>query len=212
MAFEIAQQLCARGEEVALLALLDTASPLYRGVSTVCADPAEVLAFQGEIMARAGGTEIGIDPGELGRLDRAAQVDAVVERLVCAIDVASSVGEEQLRRVLTLYESHARCLAGYEPRPYPRRITMLRAREEQPSLAAIFRHPAEHEPDYGWSELCLEPVEVRWAPGNHSTMTYEPCVAGLAAELDAALAAAEAAAEAPVPESAPRTVESGGRR
>jgi thioesterase domain-containing protein len=198
VAFEMAQQLCAHGEEVALLALLDTASPLYRGQRTFHADAAAMLAIQAGIIARAAGVELELDAGELRRLAGAAQVEAVVQRLLSTVGVARDLGAEQLGRVLALYQHHGLCLESYQPRLFPGRITVFRAREEHRALAAMLDHPAQHEPDYGWSELSAESIAVRQVPGNHSSMIYEPQVAGLATELDAALAAAD-----PVPEPAP---------
>jgi thioesterase domain-containing protein len=190
--FEMAQQLLGRGEEVALLALLDTGSPLYRGEPTPVHDPAATLAIQAGFMARASGVEIAIDAGELRRLDLAAQLDFVVDRLLGTAGAVRDLGAEHLRRVLALYQSHSLCLLGHRPRPYPGRVTIFRASEEYQAFAQMLGHPAQHEPEYGWGELSREPIEIRWVPGNHSTMTYEPQVAGLAAELDAALVAADA--------------------
>jgi amino acid adenylation domain-containing protein/non-ribosomal peptide synthase protein (TIGR01720 family) len=191
VAFEMAQQLLGDGEEVALLAVLDTASPLYRGAPTSSIDAAAALAFQAGFMAEAAGASIDIDAGQLRRLDDAEQIDVVVNRLLGTAGAMRDLGEEHLRRVLALYQSHARCLASYQPRPYRGRITVFRAREEHRVLEAMLQHPAQREPDYGWGELTAEPIEVRWVPGSHSTMIYEPHVASLAAELDAALGAAD---------------------
>jgi amino acid adenylation domain-containing protein/non-ribosomal peptide synthase protein (TIGR01720 family) len=201
VAFEMAQQLRARGEEVALLALLDTASPLYRGQRTFHADAAAMLAIQAGIIARAAGVELELDRGELRRLAGAAQVEAVVERLLATAGAVRDLGAEHLGRLLALFQGHALCLESYQPRRFPGRITVFRAREEHRALEAMLDHPAQHEPDYGWSELSVEAVVVRQVPGNHSSMVYEPQVAGLAAELDAALAAADPAPE-PVPAAA----------
>jgi thioesterase domain-containing protein len=39
------------------------------------------------------------------------------------------------------------------------------------------------EPDYGWSALSTEPVDVRVVPGRHLTLLVEPNVEGLARQL-----------------------------
>ncbi len=198
VAFEMGWVLHEMGEEVSLVALLDTASPRYRGRPTFHADGETALAVQAGFIARASGGELAIDAADLRPLGRAAQVDAVVERLLPVVTPTHGLGEEHLRRLLALYQAHALALQGWKPRVHAGRLAVLRAREEHRTLEALLDHPAQHEPDYGWSELSRQPVETRVVAGDHSTMICRPQVATLALELEAALAGADAGAPAPV--------------
>jgi amino acid adenylation domain-containing protein/non-ribosomal peptide synthase protein (TIGR01720 family) len=191
VAFEMAGRLRAEGEEIALLALLDTASPLYRGEHTFQTDAAAVLALQAGAIARAGGSRLDLAAEELRGLGRATQLDRTVDRLLTASPAARELGAEPLRRVLSVYQGHALCLENYRPHLYSGRITVFRASEEHRALDAMLDHPAQHEPDYGWGELSAQPIEVRRVPGDHSTLVYEPHVRGLARELDLALTSAD---------------------
>jgi non-ribosomal peptide synthetase component F/thioesterase domain-containing protein len=57
-------------------------------------------------------------------------------------------------------------LRSYNGKPFPGRITLIRATD------AIYIHGAE--PGCGWEPLAGKGIDVHWAPGNHETMFIEP--------------------------------------
>jgi thioesterase domain-containing protein len=186
VAFEMARQLAAAGEEVALLALLDTQSPavmrLSRGDDE---DPAAVLAVLAREHARSFGQELELHAAELRGLELDAQLATVADRLrahgrIDALDL------ETLRRVLRVFMVRSDAALAYDPPPYDGPLTLFRAAElhaldarDLPESAAVFRSFAA----YGWDALVRGPLEVRVVPGDHVSMSLSPNVETLAAEL-----------------------------
>ena len=85
----------------------------------------------------------------------------------------------------TVIETHRQALARYKPRRYPGLVTLFRARSQ--SLMAV-----PHEQDLGWGRIAAGGVDVKMCRGNHSTIVWEPLVQTLARELRRALDAVEA--------------------
>jgi thioesterase domain-containing protein/acyl carrier protein len=204
IAYEMACQLHASGERVALLVSFDHGTPAaIRQISRLNLTYAS--RFLGNICANvphwvdAGVQSLRVDPQLLlraslniarktrtlltdrGRWRPYAGVDAVMEQ------VADALGPEQMvtwpnyrRRVVeTLYEA----LVSYEPQPYPGQITLIRARR-QPLFAS-------HDPTKAWDTLAFGGVTVQVVSGNHANMLYSPHVEHVAQYLATHLCALE---------------------
>jgi thioesterase domain-containing protein len=90
-----------------------------------------------------------------------------------------------------MMEANLRALRTYKPKPYPGRITLLRAR------ARPLFNP--EDPDLGWGSWVTGGVVIREVPGNHNSILEEPLVAGLAKELKAVLAQTDIDSGLPCP-------------
>jgi thioesterase domain-containing protein len=103
-----------------------------------------------------------------GHHDRAAQL---IKQMGDLFDFS-----EQHRKI-----AHAQyqALRRYQPRVYPDRVTLFRARM-QPFMSTQPR-------DKGWAKLAAGGLEVRDIPGNHLGMLQEPHVSVLADQLRACL-------------------------
>jgi thioesterase domain-containing protein len=186
VAFEMARQLLAEGEEVAVLALLDTHLPRPRHEPD--ADEARTLAF----FAREAGLPVGAaDLRPLGQDERLAHV----LRLAAAADVLPAGTEgamrEALRRNLSVRNGCLEAAQRYRPqssRPYPGRITLLAAAEPPDGETAPL---AGCDPSRGWGRYTSAPVSVHTVPGNHWTMLREPHAQVLAAVLGEVFSIAE---------------------
>ena len=71
-----------------------------------------------------------------------------------------------------LMELHYQALNKYDPKPYPGRMTLFRARTRPPFHSL--------EPDLGWGDLARGGIDIRDVPGNHLSVLYEPYVRILA--------------------------------
>jgi thioesterase domain-containing protein/glycosyltransferase involved in cell wall biosynthesis len=159
VAFEMARQLHASGEEIALLALLDSHPPLAPGEDAGELEDDDALLARWAI--------------ELGAQD----AGGVLMRLRELRLLPATAGPDDLRRGLRVYRAHRRAVLSYRPSdPYPGRLTLFRA------------GPAAAD-DLGWGRLSAQPVEVRPVPGGHHEMLSEPHVRELAAALGEALRA-----------------------
>jgi thioesterase domain-containing protein len=184
VALEMAQQLCAHGEGVAFLGILDHTPPptRYRRPAWTPAAAVDFLRnvprWLAEDLWRAGR---GHRLAALGRKAKAAGrlIGGLVSRRGPGsgeADAAEVVGgrpvAEPFRRLLA---DHYQALRDYVPRVYPGTVTLFRARTRP-----LFRL---HEHDLGWGRLAGGGLKVVPVPGNHETMLKEPHVRVLAGAL-----------------------------
>jgi amino acid adenylation domain-containing protein len=157
IALDAAQQLLAVGQEVALLAMLDTYLSLK--------DSREQDWDEQSVLHRIA-PQLNIPIGELKNLPLPQQWDRIAE----LANHASGVGIAEIRRLAAACQAHLLALSRYEPRHY---------------VGPCLLFPAESGRsgrDRRWKalcpELCVEPV-----PGDHSSMLREPYVRVLAERL-----------------------------
>ena len=182
VAYEMAQQLVARGESVALLALMN-ATPPNSSFEQVRLTPAWVAQFaenswhwfrhflrwgsghRRQFLAR----KVRVWRKRLlsrGAKARRDEIDA--EDYVDLSDYSP-----QRRR---LWHVHLRAAARYTPRPYPGMVTVLRT-ELHPFLCSF-------DSTFGWAEYAQGGVTVKVVTGAHESILNEPHVQAVAAELN----------------------------
>jgi thioesterase domain-containing protein len=181
VAFEMAQQLFARGEDVGLLALFDTPTPW-------AARPKPALKRVA---------------GHLGNLRRfgSAYVRRKVGRRLGGLRRNRGPSEESASGILA-DEDRLRHLLGttaaqYDLRTYPGRVALFALAERDGMSDSLF-DPAldDIEPDLGWGRVAPG-LEVQEVPGEHVSMFREPFVRVLAERLTSCLGAARAAPRVP---------------
>lgn len=179
-AFEMARQLTAEDQEVALLAVLDT-GPGVPGESAQALwkedDDLPWLLDIARYVEGLRGMALHVSEGQLADLAPEARLLFFVQRLQQAGLVhAGQDGLVQLRRLLRVYRANSRTYLAYRPVPYTGPITLFRAVESELGGA-----------DLGWGRLAASPVEVHPVPGGHITLLAEPNVSVLASQLRASL-------------------------
>jgi amino acid adenylation domain-containing protein/FkbH-like protein len=196
VAYEMARQLRAGGENVAFVALLDSApanagyekirwwAPRYgvrfaRNLLYWLADFAQQTSRERrEFVIR----KLRVLGRNLTRRRSSRTVD-----LESVIDV-SHFPENELR----LWGIHLQALVEHAQQPYPGEVLLLRTRG-QPLLCSL-------ETDFCWRKLAQGGVQVTVIPGSHENVFMEPNVRTLAKELSFALAHAQRrAATRPAP-------------
>jgi thioesterase domain-containing protein/acyl carrier protein len=180
VAFEMAQQLHAQGQRVALLALLDGRIPTPD--EAFPEEDAEAIV----LVERYFGISFG--PMEsLMELPKDEQLAFMLEQAKSAGLIPAELDVAQARRFVELLRSDLRATQNYGLHRYPGRITFFKANET----------PADTSPDpdptMGWSEWASGGVEVHVVPGNHANLMYEPHVEVLAEKLTACLNPAQSA-------------------
>jgi thioesterase domain-containing protein len=180
VAFEMAQQLHAQGQRVALLALLDGRIPTPD--EAFPEEDAEAIV----LVERYFGISFG--PMEsLMELPKDEQLAFMLEQAKSAGLIPAELDVAQARRFVELLRSDLRATQNYGLHRYPGRITFFKANE---TPAATSPDP---DPTMGWSEWAGGGVEVHVVPGNHANLMYEPHVEVLAEKLTACLNQAQSA-------------------
>jgi thioesterase domain-containing protein len=183
-AFEVARQLAAAGETVALLALFDTPCPAILGPDS----PAAGWRTRWSILRWQAGFQW-ISLRQLGRREVPGYVGERLAALCrhCAAGLRSRlVGREQGGKAWAgRYDpSGVRLrIATYDCQPYSGALTLFCAED---SLGAGFARA----PAYGWNGMAAGGVRVHTVPGNHVTMFLKPNVERLALILAQELAGA----------------------
>jgi thioesterase domain-containing protein/FPC/CPF motif-containing protein YcgG len=178
VAFEMACRLRARGEEVLLVALLDTRPPT-RSHPPESED--ELLVSFARLLAQDSGKDFESLHDELLRQPRDERLGFIVEQGKRAGLLPPDTGPDRIRRLLDVYRSNSAAGWAYVPGVYPGRVTLFRA-SERPAGPEGEDWVAE------WSVLAAGGVELCPVPGKHQTMVTEPNVLGLAAALGRCLA------------------------
>jgi thioesterase domain-containing protein/acyl carrier protein len=170
VAYEMACQLRAAGDQVAFLGMIDTPAP-----ETVHGDFRSEEGLLGFLARSAADSSPELSLEHFDGLDLEGRRRYLLEHLQ-EHDPTFSGGMEELRAFLHLYLTHMRAMAEYRPAGYPGRIVFFRARERRP------RYDPPH-PELPWLDLAGEGVEVHVLPGDHLSVNFEPNVGALARRL-----------------------------
>jgi thioesterase domain-containing protein/acyl carrier protein len=183
LAFEMARQLHADGEEAALVAIVDSWSPAIHGFVP---DDAYLLSELVKDHSLQQGIPPAISYERLRELAPETRLRRVLQVAKEAGLVAADVDVSWLRRSLQGYRARREALNRYRPAPYAGRLELLRAREVDEELLRALEAALGidvHDPQLGWGAFATAPVAVETVPGNHSTMFSEPNVQALARSL-----------------------------
>jgi thioesterase domain-containing protein len=179
VAFEIARQLRDQGEEVALLALIDSHAPDDSDQEV----PDELTLLAGLAMDLGLRLDrVSVDRERLERMVPDERLEHLLEAAKRHQVVPPDLELDQLRTIFQVYRSNAQAMTAYVPRAYSGPITLLKAREQGGDAA----------PDLGWGRLAAEKLTVQEVPGDHFTIVREPNVGGVAQEIIRQLGAIEA--------------------
>jgi amino acid adenylation domain-containing protein len=174
VAFEMAQQLYAQGQETAFLALLDTRIPT---------DDEEFEDDDFEVTLLVDFVRyfgLSLNPRDaLARLPKHELLELLFEHAKRAGLMPSDIEVSQAQPFIELCKADFRAMRNYLLHDYPGRITVFKAGQE---LAG-----ASSDPTLGWGQWAAGGVDVYVVPGNHATMVYKPHVAVLAEKLQACL-------------------------
>jgi acyl transferase domain-containing protein/thioesterase domain-containing protein len=173
VAYEMAQRLKAAGEEVRLVAMLDTFAPSVRPHTPGFGERLKRLVSErGGYLAQW--------PEKLRRRRNHAQQ----LQQIAAVEASGAPMPLELRE-LYLFTRYQEAQATYAPAPYEGRVVLFRARDISP----IYAHAG---PELGWTGLVRPGLEVHEVPGNHDSLVLEPNVDVLVAGLKGCLELARA--------------------
>jgi amino acid adenylation domain-containing protein len=182
VAFEMALQLLHQGQEVALLAILDTPAPLptNKPGEVEHYDDARLLTDVAMTIEQLVGKKLSVSYEDLQPLAPDEQLNYIMERLKTVNFFPPEAKLSQLRGLVQVFKANHQ--THYVPHEvYPNQITVFPASEQFCD-----------DPAMGWDQVSSEPVETYSVPGDHITMVTEPHVQVLAEKLRACLDKAQA--------------------
>jgi amino acid adenylation domain-containing protein len=174
VAFEMAQQFHAQGQEVAFLGMLD------QGPYLPAEEPEDDAAYLVDVF----GGHLSLSLDHLRTLDGDEQIAHVWEEARRVNWIYPEVTLDQFRHFVHILRTHTEAWRSYEPQEYPGQITLFRARKQDEDRT--------QEPDMGWGELALGGVEIHQVPGDHLSMMHRPRARVLARKLKARLQESQA--------------------
>jgi amino acid adenylation domain-containing protein len=195
-AFEIAQQLTAAGDEVALLAVFDTGGPGYPRTLAASGLSRQKLRVQGL------GRRVSGQLWNLWTLDRGQRLAYVRAKMKKAgvkyrrktrqrlMRLAKRLPASVSRRLLPSYvnarwallefqNSIAQALNSYTHRVYPGRMVLFRATKQPIGIVP--------DPTLGWGPFVAGGLEIHDVAGGHGEIVVEPSVRFLASQLSACI-------------------------
>jgi thioesterase domain-containing protein/aryl carrier-like protein len=175
VAFEMARQLAARGEEVEQLAVLDVSTTARAfGAEEGAADERTVLAWFAADLAGLLGNPL---PAALGEIPAGAPLSEAFARAQALGALPSDLDFATAAHRFEVFRSNLRLTESYTAGPYPGRLHLCRA------AASHFSHPID--PTLGWAALAAGGVDLRELPGDHWSVVRAPVVEAVAAVLQA---------------------------
>ncbi|HEV7473361.1 MAG TPA: beta-ketoacyl synthase N-terminal-like domain-containing protein [Pyrinomonadaceae bacterium] len=172
VAFEMAQQLKRHGEEVALLALLDTPAP--QTIAKVAAlDDAILLLGLTRERGRQKGLELNVSTKDLERLPPEERLMFLMKTLKESGLAPEDLDDRWLRNFMRGYRARINTTVNYEPQVYPGRITLFRAIERDAEMEEHLKSVGQHEYTescFGWDKVSFESIEVIPTQGHHEVI------------------------------------------
>jgi acyl transferase domain-containing protein/thioesterase domain-containing protein len=181
LAFETAQQLRRAGEEVEVVALIDSILPLpnLTGRSDV-----ELLVQRferfGEFLESSYGSKIDLPFERLARLGDEEQVQLLVDTIRTSGLIDTTVSEAILHHQRTSFLD-ARSLERYHPEPYDGRVVLFSATDKVPGGLRDQRFD-RMDPARGWDVVCTD-LDLVLVPGHHLSLLDPPNVERIAGHL-----------------------------
>jgi acyl transferase domain-containing protein/thioesterase domain-containing protein/acyl carrier protein len=181
LAFEAAQQLRQAGEEVEVVALIDSILPLPNktGMSDV-----ELLAKRferfGEFLETSYGSKLDLPFEQLASLGDEDQVQLLVDTIRASGLINTTVSEAILHHQRTSFLD-TRSLERYRPEPYGGRVVFFSAAESVPGGLRDQRFERT-DPARGWDAVCAD-LELITVPGHHLSLLDPPNVEHIACHL-----------------------------
>ncbi|NET71000.1 MAG: hypothetical protein F6K62_08650 [Sphaerospermopsis sp. SIO1G2] len=189
VAFAIAQQLIQQGEEVALVAILDTNAPVNYGRGEEADDTTWLISIANSLQT-AFGKETEIDTETLRSLAPSQQLKYVLEYLQMLDILPPNANTQYIDNLLQAYKANNNI--EYAPLQFtPIPITLFRASEMSAEEQAAFPSELLADDTWGWTPFASQPVDVQFVPGNHITMMTPPHVQTLATKLNTYIGDAE---------------------
>jgi amino acid adenylation domain-containing protein len=178
VAYEVAGQLTAAGQQVELLVAIDSRAPVEANIPGT-ADDSTLLSWFARDLAVPYGKSLDIPAERLRELGDAA-FDHILAQAAAISVLAQDANRDQIMRYFEAYLANGIALQTYLPEPREADLVLLRATDE----------PVDYGPALGWDQLIRGSLRVVDIPGDHNSVMYPPHAA-VAAQAIASLCVLE---------------------
>ena len=184
-AFALAEALQQAGEEVALVALLDTPLPSICDQVDVN-DDTRFLCVLVNFANCFAGTKIRLDYDALAPLSPSAQFQVALAEARRLGTVPAEVPESFIRRLVLVGQANVQVIQSYRPQSLKQAVHLFVPRTKG-GLAEIAGKDLPEAGDHGWNDEVGQQVELHEVPGDHFSMLLGDGAAHIARQLDALL-------------------------
>jgi len=180
IAYEMAQQLVARGQRDIQLLLLDTAA------WTSGEEFMETEIDDAELLRGIFSETLPITSEDLEQFEGDERIDYVLKAAISANLFPPGIEVVRVRSFLDMYKTNVRAMANYAPQPYPGSVTLFNAPNQ---ITAHSGDESIHDERLtrmlqdatrGWGALAAGGAQIIDVPGTHTTMLMKPHVETLA--------------------------------
>ena len=195
IAFEMARQLHAVGEELGLLVFFDTVAPSYPQylpTTTAFRRWLNEQWFRFDLHWSSFKTATGREKSDYVRTKLSRLKKQFKQWRRKAVQECYQRVRDKIQRVFlpqairAVQESGAQATRSYQPKPYAGKVTLFRAATQPPG---IYEDPAN-----GWKDYALGGIDIHTIPGHHGSISRMPRVRILAQRLRECLAQAHESA------------------
>ncbi|MFH7025972.1 MAG: amino acid adenylation domain-containing protein [Heteroscytonema crispum UTEX LB 1556] len=177
VAYEVAQQLQRQGQEVSLLAILDSYVPILLDKAKPI-DNTYLVGVLSRVFGGMFGQDNLVSPQEIEHLTIEEKLDYIIDKARQAKIFPPGVERQNNRRILDVLVGTLKATYSYQRQPYPGKVTIFRAQE---------KHIMAPDPTMVWVELfsvlAANDIEIYKVPGHHYSFVLEPHVKVLAERL-----------------------------
>ncbi|MHC3424448.1 non-ribosomal peptide synthetase [Streptomyces sp. DT18] len=163
IAYEVARQLRALGEETEFVVGIDSRAPVEENIPD-SADDATLLSWFARDLAVPAGKTLDIPAERLRELGGDAAFDHILEEAAALGVLAQDADRAQILRYFEAYLANGIALQTYLPEPAPLDFLLLRAADEE----------TDYGPSLGWDSLIKGDLRVVDVPGDHNSVMYPP--------------------------------------
>ena len=177
VAFEMALQLKQQGQDVSLVAIIDSCAQMRAGAGRGPASQrlAEDLILIGTALAISEGRSLPLSLGDLEGRPEDEQFALFLRKSREQQIVSPQIDDDAVRALLKTLENSDRAIASYVHRKYSGNVAVIRASEATSAMKEAASDIYD-EPAFGWQAFCEQPVSVHFVPGDHLHMMAHPCV------------------------------------
>ena len=175
IAYEMAQQLQAKNEPVALLTLIDTYSPTVIALTSEI-DEAMIVNQLAQDWGSLYGQELDISLETLRKIEPDQQLKHLFEQAKQQAIFPPEIEIEQMLSLWSVFQANIIAYYHYQPKSYPGSMLLLNASETPPEVI--------EDPTHGWGSLVLDDIQTYTITGDHYTIMKAPQIKCLAEKLN----------------------------